>query len=114
MGGAWGWVGLRKILLTKTERYYSATKLADDSNSTLVRVARLEGVVCLMGRLATPSFLYQQQSVRQPATVTATAAATATAPTTTTTAATTAAAKTATDGAADNSAEEAADQPVAG
>lgn len=64
MGGAWG-EGLRKILLTKTERYYSATKLADDSNSTLVRVARLEGVVCLMGRLATPSFLYQQQRLRQ-------------------------------------------------
>lgn len=60
-----GVVGLRKILLTKTERYYSATKLADDSNSTLVRVARLEGVVCLMGRLATPSFLYQQQRLRQ-------------------------------------------------
>lgn len=106
-------VGFRKILLPKTERNYSATKLADDSNSTLVRAARLEGVVCLMGRLATPSFLYQQQrqrqrrrwqrrwrrlrqrlrqQQRQPATT---------------------AAKTATD-AADNSVEEAADQPVAG
>lgn len=63
--GRGGWVGLRKILLTITERYNSATKLADDSNSTLVRVARLEGVVCLMGRLATPSFLYQQQRLRQ-------------------------------------------------
>lgn len=53
-------------------RKKSATKKADDSNSTRVRAARLEGVACLINRSAAPTFLYR----RSPAAAAAEAAAT--------------------------------------